>query len=70
MAPVAEVDANAPIDDEQVKKLLEYLDRIGAPESFWRAGVMMLGQDELAQLTVGQAHQLMAEAKNRYAPAA
>jgi phage recombination protein Bet len=54
------------ITADEATAMRAYLDKVGAPESFWRMGLMMLQLTELDQLNKGQAHQLMADAKARY----
>ena len=54
------------VTEAEVAKMLEYLTRVGAPETVWRMHLMTLGLDELAEMTKGQAHALMAEARARY----
>jgi hypothetical protein len=64
--PVQTVNGSAIVSAEEAAAMREYLERIGAPESFWRMGLMMLSLDDLGQLTKSQAHQLMADAKSRF----
>jgi hypothetical protein len=52
------------------RAMLLYLTKVGAPESFWQMGLMMLGFTELTQLNKAQAHRLMADAKARFNPEA
>jgi phage recombination protein Bet len=67
-AAPAEVDAHEIVSADEATAMREYLNKVGAPESFWRMGLMMLGLDDLAQLTKAQAHTLMDDAKSRFAP--
>lgn len=69
-AAPAEVDAHEIVSADEATAMREYLNKVGAPESFWRMGLMMLGLDDLAQLTKGQAHTLMEDAQARFGPEA
>jgi phage recombination protein Bet len=62
----ATVNPDEPITEEEAAKMQTFLTAVGAPESFWRMGLMMLGISELSGLTKGQAHTLMDDAKNRF----
>jgi hypothetical protein len=62
----APVNAADPVSPEEAEKMQTYLQSVGAPEPFWRMGLMTLGLESLADLTKGQAHQLMADAKARF----
>jgi len=59
-------DATRMVTTEEVGALRAYLERIGAPETFWRMGLMGYGITELEALTVGQAHEVMERAKARF----
>lgn len=61
-----EVNANDPVTPNEVEAMARFLDAVGAPESFWRMGLMMLGLEGLDQLTKGQAHALMEDAEARF----
>jgi phage recombination protein Bet len=61
-----EVDAHEVVSADEATAMRDFLTRVGAPESFWRMGLMMLGLDDLAQLTKAQAHTLMDDAKSRF----
>src|SRR3954468_4669824 len=63
-------DADEPVTAEEAATMLLYLTKVGAPESFWQMGLMMLGFTELTQLNKAQAHRLMADAKARFNPEA
>lgn len=60
------VDATAPVTEEEAGKMVEFFASVGAPESFWRMGLMTLGFESLTELNKGQAHELMADAKARF----
>ena len=61
-----QVDATAPVTETEAEAMLKFFAAIGAPESFWRMGLMTLGLEALTELNKGQAHTLMADAKARF----
>jgi cytochrome c1 len=58
-------DENRVVTDEEAAKLSEYLDKLNAPDSFRTMARMAHGVADLASLSVGQAHEIMALAKFR-----
>jgi hypothetical protein len=71
-APEQPAEVPTPADDpervvtpEEVAKLVDYLDALGAPESFRTMSRMAHGASSMEALTVGQAHEVMATAKRR-----
>jgi hypothetical protein len=58
-------DPNRLVTSEEVAKLTAYLDKLNAPASFITMARMAHGAADLASLSVGQAHEIMALAKVR-----
>jgi hypothetical protein len=59
-------DADAPMTNAEFAKLLEYLDKLQATESFRAMVALAADVEDLAQLTKGQARDVMAQAKKRF----
>lgn len=65
-APTNGDDPNAVVTGEQTAALTNYLQAIKAPDAFTQFGLMTLGKNNLSELTVGEAHTLMQDAKARF----
>jgi hypothetical protein len=64
--PTPADDPNRDVTGEEVVALRELLDRLNAPESFWRTALMGFNVPDMASLKVGQAHEIMEKANKRY----
>jgi hypothetical protein len=64
--PTADADPDGQMTPEEAEALVERLHRWGTPESMWRMALMTHGAKSVADLTRGQAHDLMVRAKARY----
>jgi hypothetical protein len=64
--PAPATDPDAPLTPEEAAKMTDYLHRINTPEPMWRMALATYGAGSVADLTHGQAHELMARAKARY----
>jgi hypothetical protein len=67
--PAPTTDPDAPLTPEEAAKMTDYLHRINTPEPMWRMALATYGAGSVADLTHGQAHELMARAKARYGSA-
>jgi hypothetical protein len=67
--PTPTTDPDAPLTPEEAAKMTDYLHRINTPEPMWRMALATYGAGSVADLTHGQAHELMARAKARYGSA-
>jgi len=54
------------INEEELGKLTELLERVEAPESFWRMALMGYHVEELSDLKVSQAREMMRRANDRF----
>jgi hypothetical protein len=62
----APADADAPMTNTEFAKLVEYLDKIGATESFRSMSALAADVEDLAQLSKAQAREVMETAKKRF----
>lgn len=60
-------DENRLVSDEEIAALTDYLDALHAPESFRTMARMAHGVADMASLSVGQAREIMSQAKDRAA---
>jgi hypothetical protein len=62
----APADGSELINNSEMAKLIEYLDKLEAPQSFRQMAALAADVEDLAQLTKDQAREVMAKAKARY----
>jgi hypothetical protein len=58
--------ASDPVSPQEIESLRQVLDGLGAPETFARMALMSLGKSELAELTRGEAFDMLARANARF----
>lgn len=63
-------DTNRQVTAEEVAALTEYLDALAAPEAFRTMATMAHGVADFPSLSVGQAREIMNQAKSRFGKAA
>jgi hypothetical protein len=63
-------DENRQVTEEEVAALTEYLDALAAPEAFRTMATMAHGVADFPSLSVGQARDIMTQAKARFGKAA
>jgi hypothetical protein len=64
--PHPEKDSTEPLTAQEAATLTAYLHRIETPEPMWRMALLAHGADSIADLTQGQAHELLTKARQRY----
>jgi hypothetical protein len=64
--PVGSDDPDGKLTDEEAEACVAYLHRMGTPETMWRMALMTMDADTVADLTRGQARELMRRARQRF----
>jgi hypothetical protein len=64
-----EPDDSDPLTPERAEQVVAYLHSVGTPEAMWKMALVTYNADTVADLTNGQARELMHRAKMRYGAA-